>query len=199
MGRFRPTATMQVYAFEQTWSCFAKSPHKATHEAFGALIAMAHYHAAAIAHAGSSHVFELIVLSMLVGVVRRAEVLQEQGILSQAEEGDALQADLRRVMHELRQRLAKQNHELYTLARALRTEDQHVLLSLLKATQSNARTVIVTKLTHAALVSTGASVTDETLLTILIECMRQIRRLEKQQEGQPSIVTFAEWNQICAA
>jgi len=76
MGRTLPTATMQVYQFESEWKEFAKAPHTVDREAFVELTAMAHYHAAAIAHAGSPYAFEMILLAMLVGVVKRMEALE---------------------------------------------------------------------------------------------------------------------------
>ena len=198
MGRFHPTATMQVYQFEATWRQFSKSPRAVTREAFSELVAIAHFHAAAIAHAASSHVFEMIALAMLVGLVRRAEGLQQRGVLLQ-ENMASLQTALKMVMRILRMRLAKQNHELYTFARALRAEDQNTLLALLKAVHDSERGLLVLPSTPHALVSPDDRATNEALLGSLVELMQWIRRLEKQNEGQNAIFGQEEWNRVCCA
>jgi hypothetical protein len=195
MGRFRATSTMQVYAFEGEWKQFSKAPHKATREAFGELVAMAHFQAAALAHAASTHVFEMILLTMVMGTLRRAEELEMQGVLSEATNttasGDTLplQTNLWAVMHVLRQRLSEQKHELYTFARALRRQDQRTLRTLLTVTQAE----------HALVPQDAGAPSDEMLLTLLIGCMRRIRRLEKQHQGRNAIVSLEEWSGMCTA
>jgi hypothetical protein len=182
---------MQVYQFEREWHQFWHAPRRVKREAFAELVAIAHFHAAAMAHAGSTHVFEMILLVMLVGLVRRAETLQAQGVPvfpGASPDAPPLQETLRAIMHVLRQRLSKQNSELYLLARAMRTEDQIILRDLLNAAES--RTAPVPLDVSAA--------PDEILLTALVESMRRIRRLEKQYRGQ-SIITLEEWSRVCSA
>jgi hypothetical protein len=191
MGRFLPTATMQVYQFEQEWVQFCQAPRKVTREAFGELVAMAHFQAAAIAHAGSPYTFEMILLAMLVGIVRRVEKLtaQEPTLFSRATAEHArLQTNLCVIMNVLRQRLLKQKRELFSFARALRQEDQSALRTLLAAARSN-----------AGLVRQDANMlSDEMLLAALVESMCWICQLEKQHTCKEASVSLSEWNRLCA-
>ena len=91
------------------------------------------------------------------------------------------------IMIALRQRLTKQNHELYTFARALRREDQKALRALLAMTQSPG----------ALMPFKDNAPSDEMLVTALVRIMRRIRQLEKQHTD---CGTFAdEWNRLCGA
>jgi len=182
MGRTNPTATMQVYQFERDWVRLVRAPQKVTREAFRELVAFAHFHAAPRAHAASPYTFELILLSMLVGVVRRAESLEAQGIALSVDAKSSVLA----VMTVLRQRLGQQKRELYHFARALREEDQIALRTLLGATKVS-----------AALVPLDASApTDERVLTALVETMRHIRTLEKRHLTPKGIVTLEAWSRV---
>jgi hypothetical protein len=194
MGRNQPTSTRRVYQFERDWKKFARAPRKVDREAFAELIAFAHFHAAPIAHAASPYIFEMILLTMIVGLVQRAETLQSQDILQfyvplthNSVSIPLLQTTLRTIMMALRQRLAGQKHEVYTFARALRQEDQKALRVLLAVTH-----------THNTLVPQNtAEPSDEMLLASLVSIMRRIRQLEKEYvEGRP-IVNLDEWNRIC--
>lgn len=193
MGRTLLTATLQVYKFEQDWKMFARAPRKVDREAFSELCAFAHFYAAAIAHAASPYGFEMILLTMLVGLARRGETLQARGILplytqtaADAEGAISFQKSMLLVMVEVRQRLARQNHELYTFARALRREDQKVLRALLAMSQA-----------RGALVSHKDSApSDEMLVTALVRIMRRIRQLEKQHTDCNALAD--EWDRICS-
>lgn len=195
MGRTLLTATLQVYKFEQDWKMFAAAPRKVDREAFAELCAFAHFHAAPMAHAASPYGFEMILLTMLVGLTRRAEPLQTQGILplyaqtmNEPEGALDFQASIRIIMTELRQRLHKQRRELYVFARALRQEDQKVLRALLATTQANAAFVPQQR---------GAP-SNEMLLTALMQIMRRVLQLEKQYLDRNTLVVD-EWNRLCGA
>lgn len=194
MGRTLPTATMQVYQFESEWQKFLRAPRAVDREAFAELVAFAHFHAAPLAHAASPYGFEMILLTMLVGLVGRAEALEQKGVMqfyvpfTKAPDASlSFQNRMRAIMLELRQRLAKQGHELFTFARALRHQDQKALRALLAVTQS-----------HDALVpqNVGAP-TDEMLLAALMQIMRRIRQLEKQYGEGSAIISPADWSQLC--
>lgn len=195
MGRTLPTATMRVYQFEHDWKNLARAPRAADREAFAELVAFAHFHAAPLAHAASPYGFEMIVLTMLVGLVRRAEALDARGVLrfyaepsASAGSASSFQTHLRAVMFAVRQRLAPQGHELSTFGRALRREDQHVLLALFAATSSG-----------AALVPQDAGApSDEMLLAALVRIMRRLRQLEKQYGDGRAVVSADEWSRACA-
>lgn len=194
MGRTVPTGTMQVYRFERDWCALARAPRRVDREAFAELVAFAHFHAAALAHAASPYEFEMILLTMLVGLVRRAETLRARGILpADARVGgeddtvSALQAQLRGVMQALRMRLASRRHELVTFGRALRQEDQDALLALLAQTHAADR----------ALVAAETMPTDAQLLTVLVSIMRRIRRLEECAEREADSTAEA-WRRLCA-
>lgn len=196
MGRTLPTATMQVYQFESEWSKFLRAPRAVDREAFAELVAFAHFHAAPLAHAASPYGFEMILLTMLVGLVGRAEALERNGVMQfyapftqAAETAPSFQTQMRAIMLELRQRLAKQGHELFTFARALRHQDQKALRALLAVTQS-----------HDALVPrTAGTPEDEMLLTALMQIMRRIRQLEKQYGEGSAIVSPEDWSRLCLA
>lgn len=192
MGRTLLTATLQVYKFEQDWKMFARAPRKVDREAFSELCAFAHFYAAAIAHAASPYGFEMILLTMLVGLARRGETLQVRGILSLAAQSAAepegaisFQNNMLLVMTALRQRLAGQNHELYTFARALRREDQKILRALLAVTQTS----------RASVLYKDDAPSDEMLVTALVRIMRRIRQLEKQYPDCNALAD--EWDRIC--
>jgi len=183
MGRTNPTETMKVYQFEKTWSRFARAPRKATREAFRELAAFAHHRAAPRAHAGSPYGFEMIVLSMLVGVVRRAEALEAQGIPLSVDAKTSVLA----MMSVLRQRLWKQKGEVYTFARALLSEED----------ERASRALVVATHDRAALVPRdGSEPTDERILTALVEIMQQIRMLEKRHMKPKAIVTLEAWSRV---
>jgi hypothetical protein len=194
MGRTLPTATMRVYQFEGTWKQLARAPRKVDREAFAELVAFAHFHAASIAHAASPYVFEIIVLTMLVGLVRRAETLKAAGVLQfydppnpDPESIPLFQTTVRAVMLELRQRLASQKRELYVLARALRAEDQRALRTLLA----------ITPLDNALVPQRARGFSNESILQLLVKTMRRIRQLEKQYlEGRPGATADA-WSSAC--
>lgn len=184
MGRTLPTGTMQVYAFEREWQQFARAPRKADRqadcEAFGALVALAHFHAAAIAHAGSPYAFEMIVLAMLVGLVRRIENLHLtlDPAPDDLQSGE-LESELGAVMDVVRQRLATQKRELYTFARALRTEDQRALRDLLTGRRGTSHPVtphLVTShvTSHPVTSHPATPASDEMLLASLVRIMRRL-------------------------
>ena len=134
MGRTLLTATLQVQKFERDRKRFTHAPRKLDREAFAELCAFAHFRAVPIAHAASPYMFEMIILTMLVGLVRRVETLEQQGIMqfyaaspTNDESAPLFQPTLLTVTAAVRQRLAKQKHELYTFARALRKQDQQAL------------------------------------------------------------------------
>lgn len=194
MGRFLPTATMQVYQFEQDWYQFWRAPRQVQREAFAELVAFAHYHAAALAHAASPYTFEMILLTMLIGLVRRAEALDAQGVLHRYDDSSArtddtppLQTTLRVIASVLRGRLFNQKQELVRLARALRAEDQQILWTLFTAAAPS-------RAAPAPLEPNALA--DEGLLTALVGVMRRIRQLEKQYEGS-TIITLQEWSRAC--
>lgn len=194
MGRTVPTATLRVYQFESAWKKFARAPRTVDREAFAELVAFAHYHAAAIAHAASPYPFEMILLAMLVGLVQRVETLEAQGIMEFSSDvpqvsdlTTSIQTTLRVVMTALRQRLWKQQHELYTFAWALRKEDQTALRALLVATQGHGTLTL----------EVSGLPSDEMLLSSLVELMRSIRRLEKQATRENTILTVDAWSRAC--
>lgn len=195
MGRTLLTATLQVHKFERDWKRFARAPRKTDREAFAELCAFAHFRAAAIAHAASPYMFEMILLTMLIGLARRAETLEQQGILQFYTEPEAgmdsaplFQPTLLTVMAAVRQRLTGQKHELYTFARALRRQDQQALRALLALTQSD----------NALVPGSASALADEMLLTSLVRIMRRIRQLEKQYEGSSAEGLANEWSAMCA-
>jgi hypothetical protein len=195
MGRTLATATQRVYEFEREWKMFARAPRRIDREAFAELCAFAHFYASAIAHATSPCTFEMILLTMLVGLVRRAEILDEDGIMqfygqsaSVLESIPLFQTNMLAIMLELRQRLATQGQELYTFARALRRKDQKVLRVLL----------VATKVDPTQRLPTTRPPTDEMLLASLVSIMRRIRQLEKQYMEGTAIVSAEEWGNLCA-
>lgn len=195
MGRTQPTATMRVYEFESHWKRFALAPRKVDREAFAELVALAHFHAAPVAHAASPYVFEMILLTMLVGLMQRAQALDARGVMrfyvpspQNAASPPLFQTTMRIIMLALRQRLAKQKHEIFTFARALRREEQNALRALLA----------VTEMRHALVPHNLAEPSDEMLLTLLVHIMRRIRQLEKQYIRVEPIVSWEEWSRVCA-
>lgn len=76
MGRTIATSTQLVYEFERKWTPFVRALRKQDQEAFAELVALAHYHAAAISCAKASNPFEVFMLAMLVGLVRRVQQLE---------------------------------------------------------------------------------------------------------------------------
>lgn len=200
MGRTRPTLTQRVYEFERDWSKFAHAPRKVDREAFAELCAFAHFHAAPMAHSASPFIFEMILLTMVVGLVARAEELERRGVMQfytpvsgmqaaifAAENG--FQKNVLTIMTVLRQRLATQRTELYTFARALRHQDQQTLRALLTATQANS-------IALPALVGVSA---DDALLEALVKIMRRIRQLEKQYPQDETARILDEWSRACTA
>ncbi len=195
MGRTLPTATMRVQQFERDWKIFTRAPRKVDREAFAELVAFAHFHAAPLAHAASPFIFEMILLTMLVGLVRRADTLEAQGVMQfytqstqVLESTPTFQTQIRAMMLALRQRLASQRRELYIFARALRKEDQNALRALLVVTQSR----------NALMPQNASAPSDEMLLTSLMSIMRRIRQLEKQYVEGTAIVNADEWSRACA-
>lgn len=198
MGRTLLTATLRVHQFEGEWKIFARAPRSADREAFAELCAFAHFHAAAMAHAASPYNFEMILLTMLVGLAHRAEILQGLGILrfynssTEVQEPESLfQTEMRGIMLELRQRLTAQGHELWTFARALRREDQHALRALLNATQAD------TTRTLPLVGPPSDEALNTALLTALVHIMRRIRQLEKQYVTEGALVSAEDWGNIC--
>jgi hypothetical protein len=196
MGRTLLTATLQVQKFENDWKRFTLAPRKLDREAFAELCAFAHFRAAPIAHAASPYMFEMILLTMLVGLVRRVETLEQQGIMqfyaepaTSAESAPPFQPALLTIMTAVRQRLAKQNHELYTFARALRRRDQQALRALLNLTRAE----------NALVPVNGNAPSDEMLLTTLVCIMRRIRQIEKQHENYANGEIAGEWSALCAS
>lgn len=76
MGRTIATFTQLVYEFERKWTPFVRALRKEDQEAFAELVALAHYHAAAISYAHASNPFESFMLAMLIGLVKRLEQLE---------------------------------------------------------------------------------------------------------------------------
>lgn len=196
MGRTLLTATLRVQKFEQDWKIFARAPRQPDREAFAELCAFAHFHAAPLAHAASPYFFEMILLTMLIGLVQRAETLERQDVMrfyapspTTPAALSLFQTNIIALMASLRQRLSTQQQELYTFARALRRQDQQILRALLAATSS-----------HSTRLPVPADVpSDEMLLTSLVKIMRRIRQLEKQYiESVGTIVDADEWSNACA-
>lgn len=195
MGRTLLTATLRVQQFERDWKIFGQAPRKVDREAFAELCAFAHFHAAAIAHAASPCTFEMILLTMLLGLVQRAEILSSQKVMQfydqpgqRPEITPPFQTNVQAIMLELRQRLAAQKQELFTFARALRRQDQKNLRVLLAITPINA----------ARMLPIAGPPSDEMLLTSLVRIMRRIRQLEKQYTEESAMVSAEEWSRVCA-
>jgi len=195
MGRTLLTATLRVQQFERDWKIFSRAPRKVDREAFGELCAFAHFHAAAIAHSASPFTFEMILLTMLLGLVQRAEALERQGVMrlyDSPASGPAMvnsfQTNTEAIMLELRQRLAAQGNELYSFARALRVQDQKTLRMLLAITQTD----------PTRMLPITSPPSNERLLRSLVTSMRRIRQLEKQYMENHTLVPAEEWERACA-
>ncbi len=76
MGRTLPTATQLIQEFETEWQPYGRALRQEDRELLAELFAMVRLQSAAIAYASSPEPFQLIVLAMLGGLLKRVAHLE---------------------------------------------------------------------------------------------------------------------------
>ncbi len=79
MGRTLPTSTQLIQEFEATWHAYARALRKEDREMLLQLFAMVRQQSAPIAYAARPEPFQVFVLAMLGGILKRL-VRLEQGV-----------------------------------------------------------------------------------------------------------------------
>ena len=77
MGRTLPTSTQLIQEFEETWQAYARALRKEDREVLFELFAMVRLQSAAVAYASRADPFQVFMLAMLGGILKRLVHLEK--------------------------------------------------------------------------------------------------------------------------